>query len=113
MKTIKKYWAIFVTLILGVGLAIFAIFNKQSKNKAAKIDQKIDDNDSKIDQLQGKIDVIEEQRDKLKKDIKQKEQTIEETKLAKDNIVVEKPKTVKTAKDNILNKTNKKRKIKS
>ena len=113
MKTIKKYWAIIITVIIGAVLSIFALFNKQSKKNASKIDQKIDDNDSKIDQLQGKLDVIEEQRDKVKKDIKVKEQVAEETKLAKDNIVVEKPKTAKAAKENILNKTTKKKKIKS
>jgi hypothetical protein len=113
MKTIKKYWALITGSVITL-FAIFAsIFSARSKNKITKIDQKIDQNNSDIDKIKGKIEVIDEQKDKIKKDIKIKEQAAEKTKEAKDNIVVETPKTVKSAKQNILNKTTKKKKIKS
>jgi hypothetical protein len=62
--------------------------------------------------LQGKVDVIEEQRESVKTEIEQHEQTIEELKHEKENIVVEEAKTVQAAKENILNKTRRGRKPK-
>ena len=112
MKTIKKYWA----LILGGIIAFIGIFtviaSKRRSKKVDAIDVAIDNNDAKIDNIEGKIEVIEDQRDAIKTDIAEQQTKIDELKNAKETIVVEEPKNVAEAKDNILTKTNRGRKKK-
>lgn len=113
MKTIKKYWALIVAGIAALfGLFIIAS-KKQNEKKSDKIKQKIDDNKQQIDQLQGKIEVIDEQRAEVKDDIKQHEELIEALEDKKENIEIAESKDVKTAKANIIKKTNRGRKPKN
>ena len=105
MKTIKKYWALILSAVLGIFAIIIAATKKQTNKRVDKIDQKIDDNNQQIDILTGKIEVVEDQREEVKQDIKEQEAAAEETKNAKDSIEPETPKTVADAKENILNKT--------
>ena len=112
MKTIKKYWAIIIGAIIGIGALIVSIISSNNAKKLNKLDKQIDDNKQNIDQLQGKVEVVEEQREEVKEEIKQHEQEIEELKQQKENIVIEEPKTVQAAKENILAKTRRGRKPK-
>jgi chromosome segregation ATPase len=111
MKTIKKYWA----LILGAIIAFIGIFtaiaSKRRSKKVDAIDVAIDNNDAKIDNIEGKIEVIEDQREEIKTDIAEQQTKIDELQNAKETIV-EEPKDVADAKDNILNKTKRGRKKK-
>lgn len=107
MKTIKKYWALIIGGVLALFAICVAIFSKQSKRKATKIDQKIDDNNSKIDQLKGKTEVIEDQRTKVKEELDDLIVQVKQSQDAKENIQPETPKNVSDAKENILNKTKK------
>jgi uncharacterized coiled-coil DUF342 family protein len=112
MKMIKKYWAILVGAIITI-IGIFAVTSRRNSDKKSdKLKKQIDDNTQQVNQLQGKVDVIEEQRESVKTEIEQHEQTIEELKHEKENIVVEEAKTVQAAKENILNKTRRGRKPK-
>jgi uncharacterized coiled-coil DUF342 family protein len=112
MKMIKKYWAILVGAIIAI-IGIFAVTSRRNSDKKSdKLKKQIDDNTQQVNQLQGKVDVIEEQRESVKTEIEQHEQTIEELKHKKENIVVEEAKTVQAAKENILNKTRRGRKPK-
>lgn len=110
MKTIKKYWAIMVGAILalfGIGVAV----NKKLNNKqVAKSDKKIDDNKQHVAVISGKVDAIEDQKTQVKQDITELVADVKELEDNKQNIVVEKPKTAKQTKNNILNKTNKRKK---
>lgn len=109
MKTIKKYWALIVGAILGILGIIVAAKKKQTDKQLDKIDQKIDDNNQQIDIITGKVEVIEEQREEVKQDIEEQQEQIDATKDAKETIQPEEPKTVASAKENILNNTNRRR----
>tara|TARA_R110000868_G_scaffold56669_6_gene175293 strand:- start:847 stop:1194 length:348 start_codon:yes stop_codon:yes gene_type:complete len=110
MKTIKKYWAIIVGAILaafGIGIAV----NKKLNDKQlAKSDKKIDDNKQQADVISGKVDAIETQKTEVKKDVLVLEAEVKTLQDKKQNIQVKTTKTVNQAKENILNKTNKKKK---
>lgn len=106
MKKIKKYWALIVGALLGIIGIVIAIIKKQDNKKTDKIDQKIDNNNQQIDILTGKIEVVEDQREDVKQDIEEQVAAIEATKDAKETIQPATPKTVADAKENILNKTN-------
>ena len=105
MKTIKKYWALILSAVLGIFAIIIAATKKQTNKRVDKIDQKIDDNNQQIDIITGKVEVIEEQREEVKQDIEEQQEQIDATKDAKETIQPEEPKTVASAKENILNKT--------
>lgn len=109
MKTIKKYWALIVGAILGIFGIVIAAKKKHDNKQADKIDQKIDDNKQQNDIISGKADVIEDQRNAIKHHIKEQEEKIEEIKLSKKSV---KPKKSSSTKENILNKTTKKKKQK-
>jgi uncharacterized protein (DUF3084 family) len=110
MKTIKKYWAIIVGAILSAfGIAI-AINKKTNVNTVKKLDKKIDDNKQQADVISGKVDAIEIQKTEVKTDITTLEAEVKTLQDKKQNIKVETSKTVSQAKENILNKTNKKKK---
>lgn len=112
MKTIKKYWMLFVAGIAAI-FGIFMLTSKRRSNKKLdKLQKQIDDNKEIVDQLDGKIEIVEEQREEVKEEIKQQEQVITDLKEQKDNIVIEEPNTVQEAKQNILNKTKRGRKPK-
>jgi septal ring factor EnvC (AmiA/AmiB activator) len=110
MKTIKKYWAIIIGSIIAI-FAIFKISNTVNKNKVAKTDKKIDDNNQKIDVLQGKTQVIDDQRKDVKQDIKVTKQDVKQLQDAKQTVKA-KELPVDAAKQNILNKTRRGRKPK-
>jgi uncharacterized coiled-coil DUF342 family protein len=110
MKTIKKYWAIIIGAIIALGGIIMSIILVTKTKKLDKLDKQIDDNKQKVDNLQGKVEVVEEQRQEVKDEIKQQEQIISDLKQQKETVTVEEPKTVKEAKENILNKTRRGRK---
>ncbi len=110
MKMIKKYWAIIVGAILAIfGIAV-ATKKKVDDKQNAKAAKKIDDNNQQVDIITGKVDVIEDQRNATKEEVKDLIAEVETLIETKDEVVVEKPKSTKQTKQNILNKTNKKRK---
>jgi septal ring factor EnvC (AmiA/AmiB activator) len=113
MKTIKKYWALIVAGIAALFGLFVIVSKKQNEKKSDKLKQKIDDNTQQIDQLQGKIEVIEEQRTEVKEEIKQQEEIIEALEEQKENITIAEPTDVKSAKANIIKKTNRGRKAKN
>lgn len=112
MKTIKKYW---VAIVAGLG-AIFAIFvfasTKHNKNKVAKTDDAIKQNDADINKAEGHIEEIQEQREQKVDEVKQNETEIAEL---KEQVTEVKPdeRTVEDAKENILKKTKRRRPKKS
>jgi hydroxyethylthiazole kinase-like sugar kinase family protein len=107
---IKKYWAIIVGAILAIfGIAV-ATKKKVDDKQNAKAAKKIDDNNQQVDIITGKVDVIEDQRNATKEEVKDLIAEVETLIETKDEVVVEKPKSTKQTKQNILNKTNKKRK---
>ena len=112
MKMIKKYWAIIIGAILGLGGLIVSIISLNNSKKLNKLDKQIDDNKQHVDNLQGKVEVVEEQREEVKEEIKQQVAEIEELKQQKETVIIEESKTVKEAKENILNKTKRGRKPK-
>lgn len=112
MTMIKKYWAIIIGAIIGFGGIIVSIITSNNSKKLDKLDNQIDTNKQHIDNLRGKVEVVEEQREEVKEEIKQHEQEIVDLKEQKENIIVEEPKTVKEAKENILSKTKRGRKPK-
>ncbi len=110
MKTIKKYWAIIVGAVLAFfGIAV-AVKKKVDDKQNAKADKKIDDNKQQVDVISGKVDVIEDQRDKAKQEVRDLIDEVDSIITTKDDVVIEKPKSTKQAKQNILNKTNKRKK---
>lgn len=110
MKMIKKYWAIIVGAVLAIfGIAV-ATKKKVDDKQNAKAAKKIDDNNQQVDIITGKVDVIEDQRNATKEEVKDLIAEVETLIETKDEVVVEKPKSTKQTKQNILNKTNKKRK---
>jgi len=110
MKMIKKYWAIIVGAVLAIfGIAV-ATKKKVDDKQNAKAAKKIDDNNQQVDIITGKVDVIEDQRNATKEEVKDLIAEVETLIETKDEVVVEKPKSAKQTKQNILNKTNKKRK---
>jgi hypothetical protein len=112
MKLIKKYWA---WIIAGIGTIIGILFltRKYNDRKLDKSAKQIDANNQQIDQLQGKIEVIEEQRVEVKEEIKQQEKIIEALEDKKENITIQEPTDVTSAKANIIKKTNRGRKAKN
>lgn len=110
MKTIKKYWAI----IVGAVLALFGIVVATKKNhdnkQQAKTAKKIDDNNQQVDVITGKVDAIEDQKNHVKQDIAQLISDVKNLKDKKQKTSVNVTKTAKQAKENILNKTNKRKK---
>jgi len=110
MKTIKKYWAIIVGAVLALfGIAI-AAKKKHDDKQNAKAAKKIDANNQQVDIISGKVDAIEDQRVILQGNIKDLDVEIKKLEDKKQKTIVEKPKTAKQAKDNILSKTNKRKK---
>lgn len=107
MKTIKRYWLAITASIVALFMLTTKLFSKFRKNKVAKIDKQIDDNNKKIDQLQGKTEVIEDQRSQVKAELDDLIEQVKETQTAKENITTETPTSAADAKDNILNKTKK------
>ncbi len=110
MKTIKKYWAIIVGAILALfGIAV-ATKKKIDDKQNAKADKKIDDNKQQVDVISGKVDVIEDQKNSAKEEVRDLIEDVDTLITTKDDVVIEKPKSTKQAKQNILNKTNKRKK---
>ena len=110
MKMIKKYWAIIVGAILALfGIAV-ATKKKHDDKQNAKAAKKIDDNNQQIDIITGKVDAIEDQKSVIKGDVKSLDAEIKDLEDKKRNIFSTKNKTAKQAKENILNKTNKRKK---
>lgn len=112
MKTIKKYW---IAIVAALG-AIFAIFvfasTKHNKNKVAKTDDAIKQNDADINKAEGHIEEIQEQREQKVEEVKQTETEIAELKDAAKEIKPDE-RTVEAAKENILKKTRRGRPKKS
>jgi septal ring factor EnvC (AmiA/AmiB activator) len=110
MKTIKKYWAIIVGAILALfGIAV-AAKKKHDDNQIAKTDKKIDDNKQQADVISGKIEAIEDQKTQVKQDLAELIADVKNLKDKKQTVNVTTNKPAKKAKENILNKTNKKKK---
>jgi len=110
MKTIKKYWAIIVGAILALfGIAI-AAKKKHNDNQLSDAAKKIDDNNQQVDIITGKVDAIEDQKQDIKQDVAELKQEVEDLVEQKEKPIESKPKTAKQAKDNILSKTNKRKK---
>ena len=112
MKTIKKYW-----IVIGAAIgAIFAIFvfasSKRNKNKVEKTDEAIKQNDADINKAEGHIEQIQEQREQKVEEVKQTETEIAELKEAATEVKPE-VRTVEAAKENILNKTRRRKPKKS
>ena len=110
MKTIKKYWAIIVGAVLALFGITVAVKKKVDDKQNAKAAKKIDDNKQQVDVISGKIDVIEDQRDVAKEEVRDLIDKVDTLIDSKEDVVTEKPKTAKQAKQNILNKTNKNKK---
>ena len=110
MKTIKKYWAIIIGSILaafGIGVAV----NKKLNDKQIeKSDKKLDDNKQQADVISGKVEAIENQKTEVKQDIKELVNEVNTLQDKKQAINIETPKTAKQTKENILSKTNKRKK---
>jgi septal ring factor EnvC (AmiA/AmiB activator) len=110
MKTIKKYWAIIVGAILALfGIAV-AAKKKHDDNQITKTDKKIDDNKQQADVLSGKIEAIEDQKTQVKQDLAELIADVKNLKDKKQTVNVTTNKPAKEAKENILNKTNKRKK---
>jgi septal ring factor EnvC (AmiA/AmiB activator) len=109
MKTIKKYWTIivgFVVMLLTLGL----VTKLTSESKETRLDEKIDENENEVSKLEGKVEVIETERVQVKEQIEKHEELIEALEEKKENIIVEE-RTVADAKDNIIKKTKRGRKL--
>ena len=110
MKTIKKYWAIIVGAILALfGIAV-ATKKKHDDKQNAKAAKKIDNNNQQVDIITGKVDAIEDQKTIIKGDVKSLDAEIKDLEDKKQNVSTAKNKTAKQTKENILNKTNKRKK---
>jgi len=110
MKTIKKYWAIIVGLLVAI-LTFGYVIKKKSDNKKDKLDTKIKNNENAVSKLEGKVEVIETQKDKIKESIKEHEQLIENLETRKAIIAAE-VLPVALAKENIISKTKRNHKSK-
>jgi hypothetical protein len=110
MKTIKKYWAIIVGAILALfGIAV-AAKKKHDDKQIAKTDKKIDDNKQQAAVISGKIEAIEDQKTHVKQDLAELIADVKNLKDKKQTVNVTTNKPAKEAKENILNKTNKRKK---
>jgi hypothetical protein len=110
MKMIKKYWAIIIGSVLAFfGIAV-AVKKKVDDKQNAKAAKKIDDNEQHVDVITGKIDAIEDQKTQVKKDIVELVADVKKLEDKKQNNNTTKIQTPKQTKQNILNKTSKKRK---
>jgi hypothetical protein len=110
MKTIKKYWAIIVGAILALfGIAV-AAKKKHDNKQQAKTAKQIDANNQQVDIITGKVDAIEDQKKQVKQDIAQLISDVKNLKDKKQTATVTTTKTAKRAKENILSKTNKRKK---
>ena len=109
-KFLKIYWAIIIGAIVALVGILIASNKKSNEQQLDDLDKQIDDKNQQVDIITGKIDVISEQRDAIKTDIKESEKELEVLENAKDAIEIEKPKTAKQAKENILSKIAKNKK---
>ena len=109
---IKKYWAVIIGIIAGIIGILFLI--KTSKKETTvdtelpKVKEKIDTNNKEIETIDKKIEIIEEEKIEVKKKITEKKDLVKILEDSKKNTPAE-VKTVAEAKQNILNKTKRRR----
>lgn len=109
MKTIKKYWMVIVAGIIAFFGIFAAIAKRISNKKIDNINATIANNKQQVDINIGKIDAIEDVKTTAKEDATELKQEIEEVKSELDAVTTNKPKSVKAAKTNIVNKTTKRK----
>jgi TolA-binding protein len=100
-------------IIFGI-ISIFAIIHillkKLITKRVEKIDEQIDKNNSEISKLDGKIEQLETQKQDILEDITDTKQTIETLQEIKEQPIEHVSRTTAEARENILNKTSRKRK---
>ena len=82
----------------------------KNNKQIVKSDKKLDDNKQQADVISGKVDAIENQKTEVKQDITALVTEVNTLQDKKQAISIETPKTAKQTKENILSKTNKRKK---
>jgi peptidoglycan hydrolase CwlO-like protein len=89
---------------------IYAVFKLTTKRRIEKIDEQIKSNDNEISKLDGKVEQLETQKQDILEDITDTKQTIETLQEIKEQPIEHVSRTTAEARENILNKTTRKRK---
>ena len=110
VQMIKKYWIKLTAAVLGLFGIIWLISKLFTSNKLKKSKEKIEDNEKKIAKSEGKSEVIETQRKTTKKKISNIKTEIKKTEANKKRKPGRHKKSTTQAKQNILDKTKKRKK---
>ena len=108
---IKKYWMIIVGIFAAIMGLLFILKAKKETavdTELPEVKEKIDTNNKEIESINEKIETIEEEKVEVKKKITEKKELVKLLEDSKKNVPDE-VKTVSEAKNNILNKTRRRR----
>jgi septal ring factor EnvC (AmiA/AmiB activator) len=106
MKKLKIILISIITTIVGI---LSFIFISKSKKTKRELEDEIERNNEEISEIETEITEVKKEQDIVEIKINDKKETISDLKDQKENIVVSKSEDVKSAKDNILDKINKRK----
>lgn len=108
---LRKYSIFIIMGIISIFGIIWMLIKNITSRRINKIDQTICTNENEINKIEGKIEVLDEQKQQVLDDIQETKTEIENLQQVKKTPAVKrKPRTTKSSKENILNKTKRTRK---